>query len=70
MFKFSPGEFVEPPTTVSQSGILFWSLILKTVLEAVLFEMARLEGFEPPTNRFEADYSIQLSYRRSFEIGN
>ncbi len=27
--------------------------------------MARLEGFEPPTNRFEADYSIQLSYRRS-----
>ena len=27
-------------------------------------EMARPEGFEPPTDRFEADYSIQLSYER------
>jgi hypothetical protein len=26
--------------------------------------MVRPEGFEPPTNRFEADYSIQLSYGR------
>jgi len=26
--------------------------------------MARLEGLEPPTNWFEASYSIQLSYRR------
>ncbi len=26
--------------------------------------MARPEGFEPPTDRFEADYSIQLSYER------
>ena len=26
--------------------------------------MARLEGFEPPTARFVAEYSIQLSYRR------
>ena len=24
--------------------------------------MARPEGFEPPTNWFEASYSIQLSY--------
>lgn len=24
--------------------------------------VAVAEGFEPPTNRFEADYSIQLSY--------
>jgi hypothetical protein len=27
--------------------------------------MVRPEGFEPPTNRFEADYSIQLSYGRA-----
>ena len=27
-------------------------------------EVARPEGFEPPTDRFEADYSIQLSYER------
>ena len=26
--------------------------------------MVRPEGFEPQTNRFEADYSIQLSYER------
>ena len=26
--------------------------------------MVRPEGFEPPTDRFEADYSIQLSYER------
>ena len=27
--------------------------------------MARLEGFEPPTNRIGTCYSIQLSYRRT-----
>ena len=27
-------------------------------------EMARLEGFEPPTNGFGSHYSIRLSYRR------
>src|SRR5690606_4038339 len=30
--------------------------------------MARLEGFEPPTTWFVARYSIQLSYRRPFEL--
>ena len=29
-----------------------------------LREMARLEGFEPPTNGFGSHYSIRLSYRR------
>ena len=29
-------------------------------------EMARLEGLEPPTYRFEVCRSIQLSYRRVF----
>ena len=35
--------------------------------EAVLY-MVRPEGFEPPTPRFEAWYSIQLSYRRAREV--
>ena len=30
-------------------------------------ELVRLEGLEPPTNWFEASYSIQLSYRRIFD---
>lgn len=33
-----------------------------TKSEGILEIVAQAEGFEPPTNRFEAEYSIQLSY--------
>ncbi len=32
--------------------------------------MARPERFELPTDRFEADYSIQLSYERIININD
>ena len=35
---------------------------------SVFFKLVRPEGFEPPTPRFEAWYSIQLSYRRAREV--
>ena len=34
-----------------------------------LTALARAEGFEPPANRFEACYSIQLSYTRTERSG-
>ena len=33
-----------------------------------LTKMARQEGFEPPTARFVAEYSIQLSYGRVLRL--
>ena len=37
---------------------------------SVQLQMARPEGFEPPTSRFVACHSIQLSYGRLMVIGN
>ena len=47
---FQARHTIKKPPTVSCGGLFYC--------------MARLEGFEPPTARFVAEYSIQLSYRR------
>ena len=41
----------------------------KTPQQCGVFNMARQEGFEPPTAWFVARYSIQLSYERTFDGG-
>ena len=41
---------------------------LKNKAASKLTALAREEGFEPPTSRFEAWYSIQLSYTRLVAI--
>lgn len=41
---------------------------LTTDSAQIIGGLARLEGFEPPTYRFEVCRSIQLSYRRVYRI--
>ena len=49
----------------------FWEIavVLVDINYITLYKMARPERFELPTNRFEAGYSIQLSYGRIFAQG-
>lgn len=49
-------------TKKARSPLCIWVSGLSWTLMDL--EMARLEGFEPPTAWFVARYSIQLSYRR------
>jgi hypothetical protein len=64
-FKIAPGDFIEhgfssPPRHSNYK---------KTSTRLVFSYLVRPEGFEPPTNWFEANYSIQLSYgRMSFQF--
>ena len=44
-------------------GLGIWGGVPRKLLK----RMARLEGFEPPTYRFEVCRSIHLSYRRVFQ---
>jgi hypothetical protein len=61
-FKIAPGDFIEQrfssPTRHSKHK--------KTSTRLVSLYLVRPEGFEPPTNWFEANYSIQLSYGRIY----
>ena len=63
MLKIAPGNFFEP----SDEPVITKQRTIKKPTQksrGLVYCMARLEGFEPPTARFVAEYSIQLSYRR------
>ena len=49
---------------LSEISIEYFDKNEKAHLKGGLFDMARVEGFEPPTAWFVARYSIQLSYTR------
>ena len=53
-----------PPLPAFQAGTIGLSVTLPKSWSLLLIVVARPEGFEPPTPKFVAWYSIQLSYGR------